>query len=844
MTEHHPPNKLTARDPARLVVLLHGSGSTAADPARLAPFAAAGIRVFSHRELEGAEPVQAKPGAFGDLCKEMARSAPGHAVLFLDAGLEMSSPTVEAIAALTRNTAGPGAYTVFSNADPELNPFAGLATDGTDAEQRERLVALLGEGRLLPVDHWPEHLLLLTADAVQALAVPGLGRQDAPGLLRSRHVLPEVADWIWAEAPNCPANADTVLEPHEERRPRPWGALAERLHAWLESESLAPTSGGGIPRPGSAPVTLHITHSWGGGVATWVHSFIEGDPGGLHLQLRSEGPQTGDGAGQRLALYLGNELRAPIAQWWLQPPISAVEAAHGQYREVLDQVCRRFGVGRVIVSSLVGHGLDALRTELPTVQVLHDAFPAWPLLGIHPDEFDGDLAAAMQDPRAREPFPEPTLEDWRRIAEPFAEAARDVIRVAPSEASRRVQAAVEPGLETDRVQVVPHGLPPLPLQRIRPRRRADGRLSIVIPGRVQTGKGAALLEAALPRLRAVAQITLLGAGQGGERFFGQGGVNVVPQYDRDDLAATLRAIGPDLALLPSTVPETFSYTLSEMRALGVPVLATRVGSFAERIEDGVDGWLTGTDPDALAAAVEALAVDPAALDAVRERVAGLEPHSIKEMIEAYDALCPARLRAPARPVSHGAQMDLAQAQAASGKDQLQRLRVDLEQRGRDNAALQDLVRERTQWAEEEKRQRKSWVASLEAELQEARGERDAVSARANELENELADRAAHIAALDRHIDELGRRLPRRTLRTALRGHAPDPGAGPGQSLLETDPPPARVAPGGGELHEPAGLEPPALAPAPVPGRPQPVHGRAFRHPAPHAAVRHGRGSAG
>ena len=57
------------------------------------------------------------------------------------------------------------------------------------------------------------------------------------------------------------------------------------------------------------------------------------------------------------------------------------------------------------------------------------------------------------------------------------------------------------------------------------------------------------------------------------------------------LPALVARIAPDAALLLPTVAETFSYTLSELRSLGVPVIATRVGALAERIRDGIDGFL-------------------------------------------------------------------------------------------------------------------------------------------------------------------------------------------------------------------------------------------------------------
>ena len=133
---------------------------------------------------------------------------------------------------------------------------------------------------------------------------------------------------------------------------------------------------------------------------------------------------------------------------------------------------------------------------------------------------------------------------------------------------------------------------------MQPKPRRDERLRLVILGRIQPGKGQRLLMDALPGLTDIAQVYLLGTGKSGEAFFGVPGVNVLIDYSREDLPSLLEQIGPDLAALLSLVPETFSYTLSELQFLGVPVIATRVGSFPGRITDGKSGWLT--DPTAKA----------------------------------------------------------------------------------------------------------------------------------------------------------------------------------------------------------------------------------------------------
>ncbi len=72
-------------------------------------------------------------------------------------------------------------------------------------------------------------------------------------------------------------------------------------------------------------------------------------------------------------------------------------------------------------------------------------------------------------------------------------------------------------------------------------------------------------------------------------------------------------IAPHMGLLLSIVPETFSYTLSEMWAAGIPVLATRLGAFGDRIRDGQNGWLEPIDAASILARLKEIDNDRAGL---------------------------------------------------------------------------------------------------------------------------------------------------------------------------------------------------------------------------------------
>ena len=109
---------------------------------------------------------------------------------------------------------------------------------------------------------------------------------------------------------------------------------------------------------------------------------------------------------------------------------------------------------------------------------------------------------------------------------------------------------------------------------------------------------------------------------------------------RSDVAQLLHL--SDVLTLPShPAVETLPLSVMEAMAAGVPVVATRVGSLPELIEDGSSGLLIEPgDPDVLAKAVQSLFDHPdrARTMAAAAKKAVHDRHSVDSMVERYVSL--------------------------------------------------------------------------------------------------------------------------------------------------------------------------------------------------------------
>lgn len=403
-------------------------------------------------------------------------------------------------------------------------------------------------------------------------------------------------------------------------------------------------TGGGTGRP----VLLHVVHGWGGGILRWVHDFVHADHAHWNLLLRSRPGRNQVGIGIELIDPMSGE--DPLLAWDLSEPIPATAVSHEQYRSILGRIVDTFSVEAIVVSSLVGHSLDAVNTELPTVVILHDLYPYCPALF---GWFDASCTRCDEPDLKRCFATNPhnvfwhhdDTAQWRALRDAYARSLESerVVVVVPDRTAHRRLATLLPVLERKPWTLIPHGLGTL--DRLRTIADVSGgrvephaRLRILVPGRLLPHKGLFLLEAMIDRLLEFADVMLLGCGPSGKIFETLEGVRVVPDYANESMVVHVRDFAPHCALLLSILPETYSYTLSEMSALAVPAVATALGAFAERIDDGISGFLVAPEADAIVRRLRALDADREALRRVAEHLRRMPHRSAADMVADYRRL--------------------------------------------------------------------------------------------------------------------------------------------------------------------------------------------------------------
>jgi glycosyltransferase involved in cell wall biosynthesis len=196
------------------------------------------------------------------------------------------------------------------------------------------------------------------------------------------------------------------------------------------------------------------------------------------------------------------------------------------------------------------------------------------------------------------------------------------------------------GAPADRLCVISHGLEGVSaVKKAAP--RGDGIVRFVYIGGLTWQKGLHVLVEAFSRVRGASELWIAGDETAEPEFVAGLKAKAVPnvrwlgRLGRPEVWATLAQA--DVVVVPTLWYETFSLIVSEAFAAGLPVIASRIGPLADRIQDGVNGALVapGNLP-AWRAAMQRAVDDPAYLDGLRQHIE--PPMTLDTHLDALDAL--------------------------------------------------------------------------------------------------------------------------------------------------------------------------------------------------------------
>jgi len=313
------------------------------------------------------------------------------------------------------------------------------------------------------------------------------------------------------------------------------------------------------------PVVLHVSHGLGGGVDQHIRDLSKRSEGrAVSLLLRSE-----DG-GRVIS----------IGAWNADASMRiSLEMKHGI--ELLLPLLRAIGVDMVHYHHVLGWPSNflSLGAALKARQIFtcHDFYlvNGNPTLTNERGLFDSEAMDMAVNPLY--PLPKGmTLEAWRQRYQWFLNACTRVI--FPSHATydlfRRFFEIRSPVLayHPDANQL--SGRLPVPFMR-------KSAYTIGVLGALSREKGADLLEALASLVasrRIKLRFTLIGYAY---RVLKR--VRATGPYENDFLSALIEREGCDLILFPALCPETYSYTLSAALGTGLPIVATSIGAFPERL---------------------------------------------------------------------------------------------------------------------------------------------------------------------------------------------------------------------------------------------------------------------
>ncbi len=282
----------------------------------------------------------------------------------------------------------------------------------------------------------------------------------------------------------------------------------------------------------------------------------------------------------------------------LRPAVEPISHDSRAYRTAIADVLQRYAFELVHIRHIGRHGLSLITSaralEIPVIFSLHDFYTVCPNVKLLDGEnrycggtctegykecnvelWSGALVPALKHR---------WVKSWQTVFSRILPLCDQLITTSPF---ARDLIKSHYGLEDVPFDIIPHARDFTRMERLAGVLETGEPLRIFMPGHLVAAKGLDLMKA-VKELDIHDQLEFHFAGIAREDLSPYGVSHGT--YKREELGDLIRKINPHIGAVLAVWPETYSHTVTEMWAAGLPIITTQLGATGERVNKHGGGW--------------------------------------------------------------------------------------------------------------------------------------------------------------------------------------------------------------------------------------------------------------
>ena len=268
--------------------------------------------------------------------------------------------------------------------------------------------------------------------------------------------------------------------------------------------------------------------------------------------------------------------------------------------KIYSTILSKLNIDLIHINHLINHTFDistiAEKLEIPIILSIHDYYYICPSIHLVNNNHEYCQQKCQKNEWTCQCIPtqtpqqlEATVKNWQKQSQKFLKKCTKII--TPSKSTTTIYINQYPELK-DKITTITHGRDLPHPTKIKPVDKIKKPIRILFPGYIGTHKGSLLIKKIKEQdTENQLELHFMGTTYPTLKKYGKNH----GRYTREEFTTYVKNINPHFIGIFSTVPETYSHTLTESWNTGTPVIATQLGALEERIKQNKAGYLIPYD---------------------------------------------------------------------------------------------------------------------------------------------------------------------------------------------------------------------------------------------------------